>query len=227
MSVVIPCYNEFLNLDQIIYSCNKIKNKNKKYNFEFILVNNGSTDNTGSYLKKIKNKNFKVVSINKNIGYGHGILEGLKQSSHEILAWTHADLQTEISDICEGLKYLHKDFILIKGKRINRRGVSKILSLGMSIYTFLKLGVWLNEINAQPKIFRKKFFKKIQKDAPRDFSLDLFICLKAKKHGMIKEFPVYFNERKHGEAKGGGGSLSQKVKIISRTINYINKIKYD
>ena len=95
----------------------------------------------------------------------------------------------------------------------------------MSVYAYFKLGVWVGEINAQPKIFNKQFFLKIAGEAPNDFSLDFFFCLKAKKTGRIVEFPVYFRNRQHEAPKGGGGSLLQKIKIIKRTFGYINRTK--
>lgn len=225
VSIVIPCYNEFLNLEHIVRRCEEIRNENKQFNFEFVLVNNGSTDDTSLYFNKLKRKNFKVVTIKKNIGYGNGIIQGLNHSSYDILAWTHADLQTDISDIVEGIKFLKRPITLVKGKRVSRKLIPKSLSLGMSLYVYFKLGLWVNEINAQPKIFTKKFFLSIKHNVPNDFSLDLFFCIHAKKKGKIKEYPVYFNKRLYESAKGGGGTFSQKVKIIKRTIEYVNKLK--
>ena len=95
----------------------------------------------------------------------------------------------------------------------------------MSIYTYLVLGIWVNEINAQPKIFKKTFFEDVVDNAPLDFSLDLYFCINALKKGNVIEFSVYFKKRIFGEAKGGGGSISQRFKIIKRTIRFINEYK--
>ena len=223
VSIVIPCFNEFLNLKHLVEKCKKIIEDNLSYNFEFILVDNGSTDNSSCFLKKLKHSNIRVVSVEKNLGYGNGIIQGLKKCSSQIIAWTHADLQTDLTDIIKGLEYINKGYTLIKGKRASRKLLPKLLSLGMTTYAYFKLGVWINEINAQPKIFKKKFLKEIINKAPLDFSLDLYFCIQAKKRGAIKEFNVYFQKRKYEEPKGGGGSIFQKFKIIRRTISYINK----
>ena len=99
------------------------------------------------------------------------------------LPGTHADLQTELSDIINGLKHVNNKNILVKGRRVSRKIFPKILSLGMTLYAYFKLGFWINEINAQPKIFKKDFFIEIIDKAPKDFSLDLFFCLEAIKRG--------------------------------------------
>ena len=226
ISIVIPCYNEFLNLETLIQDCEDIIEKNKNYNFEFIFVDNGSTDESKLFFKNLNKNNIRVVTLKENIGYGNGIIQGLLKASHKILAWTHADLQTDLSDVVRGLGLLNQKGVLIKGKRVSRKFFPKILSLGMSAYAYFKLGIWVSEINAQPKIFNKQFFLKIAGEAPNDFSLDFFFCLKAKKTGKILEFPVYFKDRQHGIPKGGGGSLLQKIKIIKRTVSYINRAKF-
>ena len=80
------------------------------------------------------------------------------------------------------------------------------------------------DINAQPKLFHKSFIKDF-KNPPLDFSLDLFLIYFFKKKQIsIKTFPVIFNKRQYGEAKGGG-SFKGKIKLILRTLKYINLLK--
>ena len=99
LSIILICYNEALSLKKIVdKSLNIIAN-----DVEIIFVDNGSTDNTYEILSQMRlPKNFKIVRVIKNIGYGNGILKGLAHSSGEIIAWTHADLQTDISDVIFG-----------------------------------------------------------------------------------------------------------------------------
>ena len=107
-SIVIPFYNEEKNIYYVIKSLKKISNKIK--DIEFILVNNGSTDNSQNIfynvLKKENKKKFKYFKIKKNIGYGHGIKYGLDKASGNYLAWTHADMQTNPTDILKAIKII-------------------------------------------------------------------------------------------------------------------------
>ena len=227
ISIVIPCYNESDNLSILIENCRKIL-KTNKIKIEFVIVNNGSNDNTKKVLKNFNlNKNFKILHLEENFGYGNGIIEGLQYSSCKYLAWTHADLQTDISDVIRGIKHYSKDSVLVKGNRVKRGFVSKLLSLGMSFYCYVILGLWIDEINAQPKIFSKNFFQKLVSKAPKDFSIDLYLCISALKHNKIQEFSVFFKKRKYGISKGGEGSFVQKIKIIIRTIKFVNKYKIE
>ena len=227
LSVVVPCYNEEENIPLIISKFNKVLEESDE-KIEVILVNNGSIDDSKRRFKKnISNTNqeIKVLNIKKNIGYGHGILSGLKTAKGDILAWTHADLQTDPSDIISALDEYkkHKDpLMVIKGKRKNRNIIDSFFSWGMQIYSSIKLKKKLNDINAQPKLFSRKFYEAHFINAPSDFSLDLFLLYKAEK---IKTINVFFHKRKFGKSKGGG-SIRGKLKLIKRTVKYVNKIKY-
>ena len=81
-SLGIPFYNEEKNILPVLSRLKKIL---KYYNeIEFIIVNNGSNDNSSKIFKKIfskyKSKKLIYLHIKKNIGYGHGIKMGLKKS---------------------------------------------------------------------------------------------------------------------------------------------------
>ena len=64
--------------------------------------------------------NFHLVSISENQGYGYGILSGLRKANSDILAWTHADLQTDPNDLLAGFELFianNNKNIFVKGKR--------------------------------------------------------------------------------------------------------------
>lgn len=225
LSIIIPCYNESLSINNLVENCLSILEDG----IEIILVDNGSTDGTFDILQK-KNlpKQIIPIRIEKNIGYGNGILKGLECAQGEILSWTHADLQTDLRDVRDGyilykVKLISKECI-VKGVRKNRNLIDSFFTFCMSLYTLFFLRVWLYDINAQPKIFHRELFKDFE-NAPLDFSLDLFALLTFKRLKIpTQTVKVYFNKRKFGEAKGGG-TLKGKIKLIKRTLKYINQLK--
>lgn len=228
LSVIVPCYNEAENIPTLLQNFHEsLKNHPE---IELILVDNGSQDRTGAVIDlEITNSRYafvRKVTVEKNLGYGHGILQGLAEARGGILAWTHADLQTDPGDILTALEIYRKKTAtnkncLVKAHRKNRKLGEKIFSLGMQILASLVLGVSLTEINAQPKLFPRSLFEKM-KNPPEDFSLDLYLLYLAKKeHYSIHSFPVYFNPRVHGQAKGGGGTWQNRLKLIRRTVAFI------
>mgnify|MGYP001330672732 CR=1 FL=1 len=224
LSIIIPCFNEGLSIEKLVNSC--IENLNDE--IEILLVDNGSMDNTYNNLIKLNlPENIIPLRVEKNIGYGNGILFGLKQAKGEILSWTHADLQTDLSDVLKGYNIYKNELInrtcIVKGERKNRNIFDSFFTFSMGIYSSILLNTWLFDINAQPKIFHSSFLKKFKKP-PLDFSLDLFILYYFKSKKLkVKSFPVLFKKREFGEAKGGG-TFKGKMKLIKRTLIYIHKL---
>ena len=227
LSIVIPCYNEAGNIPALVKKLESIKS----HNIEVILVDNGSTDNTGDVLsKEINNKShyFKCVHIAQNIGYGHGIITGICAAQGKVISWTHADLQTDPVDVVNAYSFYseNQDYknCILKGKRVGRNLFDAFFTFGMSVASSFLMGVKLSDINAQPKMFHRSFLEKIS-DAPDDFSLDLYLLYQARVNGYkVLEYPVHFGKRMHGVAKGGG-TLKGKWKLIKRTWAYMNKLK--
>ena len=229
LSVVIPCYNEAGNIPLIIERFVKIIQD--KENIEVILVNNGSTDDTREVLEKeLSNASlscFKVVCIKTNLGYGHGILSGLACAQGDVMAWTHADMQTDPADVLSAYrKYveLSDSKIFVKGRRQNRALIPAMFTLGMQWLASLVLNTQMEDIGAQPKLFSREFYQTYLQSGPADFSLDLYAQYWASKKGKIIEIPVFFKNRIHGEAKGGG-SLASRIKVSHRTASYIFEMK--
>jgi glycosyltransferase involved in cell wall biosynthesis len=228
LSIVVPCYNEAQNIPFIIEAFSKIVKNNT--GVEVLLVNNGSTDNSAIIFKneltKLELSNIKLITIAQNQGYGYGILEGLQNATAPVLSWTHADLQTDPFDVIKAYelyKELGNEMVLVKGKRRKRNFIDAFFTQCMQVYCNFKLSTALHDVNAQPKLFSRKFYDNIKLEAPQDFSLDLFFLYKAQHIGIIKTIDVFFKNRLYGEAKGGG-TMKGKIKLIKRTLSYINEL---
>ena len=230
LSVILPCYNESSNIVGIISSIKSaLQGRN---DVEIILVDNGSTDSTPQVMEQAlqgeHNKQFKTLRIEKNIGYGHGIMEGVRIASGEVIAWTHADLQTDPADVLEAYKIFvdHPEYpnCILKGRRVGRNPLDTLFTGGMSILSTLLLREHFSDVNAQPKMFHRNFLEKLT-ESPKDFSLDLYLLYQAQVHKyQILEHHVNFGKRLFGESKGGG-TLKGKLRLIQRTWKYMIKLK--
>jgi glycosyltransferase involved in cell wall biosynthesis len=231
LSIVIPCYNESGNIPFIFKELDKIVAVHPYC--EMVLVNNGSKDDSSKVFESQMqqtpySRNYKIVQVVDNKGYGFGILSGLAAATANVLAWTHADMQTDPADIITAFneynKY-HNDQIMVKGNRQQRAFGPAFFTWGMGAIASVALKQSLTDIGAQPKLFSRVFYEKyLKKDAPNDFSLDLYAQYWAKRDGQIKEIPVVFKNRLHGEAKGGG-SLKTRIKVSQRVFNFIFEMR--
>lgn len=95
ISLVIPCYNEQDTLPFLEKEIEKVIDKFDKVDFEVILIDNCSEDNTLKLMKDLHKKNtmYKYISFSRNFGKDASILAGLKASSGDYVAVMDADLQ--------------------------------------------------------------------------------------------------------------------------------------
>ncbi len=219
-SIVIPCYNEAEGLEKLVQACQPLLSSGE---FEVILVDNGSTDESADVLAKLvdRTSELKTVHVPINEGYGNGILAGLRASKGEIIGWTHADLQTDPRDVLSAVRLFdeHPERTFVKGKRYGRPVGDRVFTAGMSIFETILLGRRMSDINAQPTLFHRSFFDGWE-NPPKDFSLDLYAYFLAKKMGLhIKRFPVHFGPREFGTSSWNV-SWTAKKKFIRRTVEF-------
>lgn len=225
LSLVIPCYNESKNIELLLNRCRSLGSRK---DWEIILVNNGSTDNTLEILERLlpQHPGCRVVNVKTNKGYGYGILAGLRAAKGEILAWTHADMQTDPQDVVLGLDLFEESGseVLVKGRRYGRPIADTFFTIGMSGFETFLLRKPMWDINAQPTMFSRTFFE-TWRVPPNDFALDLYAYYEAKSQSIkVRRFPVEFGERAYGQSHWNVDWKS-KWKFIQRTVSYSLKLR--
>jgi glycosyltransferase involved in cell wall biosynthesis len=212
-SLIIPCYNESKNIPNLF---KEIEVLQKNHNFEVIIVNNGSRDNSKTIIQKQshKIKNLKLVNIKNNLGFGYGIKMGILKSSSKNICYTHGDMQIKISACLEAYE-IYSSFgekIYVKSKRISRPIFDTMFTFFMSVYYSILFQEKLTDIHSQPNFFKKPK-KKIITNAPNDMLIDLyFYILFIKKKINIERFDVIFKKRKFGV--GSNETLKKKINYI-------------
>jgi hypothetical protein len=138
-------------------------------------------------------------------------------------------MQTDPVDVLKALEIIEKQDnpknSYLKGDRKGRPLFDQFFTMSMSAFETIYLGIKLWDINAQPNIFHKSFFKNIKDNCPKDFSLDLYFLYMAKKKGLdVIRFNVTFPKRIHGESSWNNG-LASKWKFIKRTFAFSFQLK--
>lgn len=131
ISIVIPAYNEEAVIAELIRRLSKTVDSLGSYNFEFIIVENGSTDNTlGELLKaRQKDKRVKILHLVKNATCDEGIVAGLTYATGDAAIVMMADLQDTPELIPQFIQKWEEGFHIVYGivkKRINLRITRKI-----------------------------------------------------------------------------------------------------
>lgn len=223
LSIIVPCHNEEKNLPLI---AEQFLTLHAKQPFELIFVNNASNDGSAVVFQDLQNNpqySFLRVVEEKTPGYGLAIMTGLKAAKGNILAWTHADLQTDPEDVFRAYSKYRKStgHNIVKGYRRKRESfIDVIFTMSMTIISIVFLKMNLKDINAQPKLFSRDLYN-LMKSPPNDFSLDLYLLYIAKEKGYnILTIPVFFKQRKNGKSKSAP-NLRGKIKTSFKVLRYI------
>ena len=95
----------------------------------------------------------------------------------------------------------------------------------MSVFESILFQKIFYEINAQPNLFPRSFYT-TWIAPPKDFSLDLYVYVQAKKQKLkIKRFNVFFDKRQFGESKWNT-DLKSKLNFILRTLKFSFKLRF-
>lgn len=225
-SMIIPCYNERENMDNLLHAVIPLQ---KKYDLEWILVENGSVDQSRDYFKHVQGKypGVRVVYVDVNRGYGYGLQQGIKAAQGEYIGWIHADLQIRPTELIPFFTYILKNAqdtkIFLKGRRTNRSCLDRFFTFGQSVFNTILFRAVLFDVGAIPVLFHRSLldFTDIRK-MPDDFSVELYMYLLAyRQHFKILRRKVRLDNRKKGKSSWNHGirsKLRQSEKIWKDSI---------
>ena len=137
ISVVVPCYNEENTIPLFYSEIDKISKKMKKLNFEFLFINDGSSDKTLDVCKELakKDKRVKYISFSRNFGKEAAMYAGLKKNSGDLVALMDADLQDPPKLLIEMYKNIIKNnYDIVIARRKNRKGEPVIRSFFSEVF---------------------------------------------------------------------------------------------
>lgn len=131
ISIVVPCYNEEEALPIFYEEFKRVALLMEKQDFELLLVDDGSKDNTISIMKDLalRDDRIKYISFSRNFGKEAAIYAGIKNSKGDYVALMDADLQDPPSLLPEMYKAIVEEgFESVATRRVTRKGEPKIRS---------------------------------------------------------------------------------------------------
>ena len=123
ISIIIPVYNEKEVLPIFLNRLIPILEKSDNYKFEIIFVNDGSSDETLTYLTNLKHQynNLIVVDLSRNFGKEAALTAGIDISTGDAVIPIDSDLQDPPELITQMIHKWEKGFDVIEAKRIERK----------------------------------------------------------------------------------------------------------
>ena len=120
ISLVSSCYNEEENIDPLYERVTKaIEPYNNRYEFEYILLDNGSTDKTAQKLRELaqKDKRIKVILNTRNFGHIRSPYYGMIQADGDAVIYLASDLQDPPELIKEFIEKWEQGYMIVLGKK--------------------------------------------------------------------------------------------------------------
>lgn len=218
ISVIFPAYNEQENIEICIIVANAIL-KGLVRDFEIIVVDDGSTDNTKKICLDLEKRieNFRFMSKDRNYGYGCALRDGFKVARYDLLFFSDSDRQFDIVNLQDLLKYINEYDIVIGFRKKRQDSLKrKFLSKGYNLLVGFLFGLDIKDIDCAFKLFRKSVFNEIEINSER-FFFNTEILAKALARGFsIKEVGVSHFPRYDGESKVGFCDIPRTLREIIR-----------
>lgn len=223
--IVVPAYNESKSLRALIerYATAARAARLLPEEFQLVVVDNGSTDDSAAVLTELENSDlgpwFRKVVVAKNVGYGHGIFTGLSSTTAPVVGYSHADEQCAPEDTFRARETLLKSGparVIVKGVRSGRNPKDVFVSRVFELLARIILGLKADEVNAQPKVFRRDLLAALVAP-PANFAFDLYVLYHAQKRGYaVDPIPVSFPGRRHGASKWAATFFSRYRTILGQ-----------
>ncbi|MDD3679545.1 MAG: glycosyltransferase family 2 protein [Candidatus Shapirobacteria bacterium] len=204
LSVFFPFYNEEANIKAQTEDALEVVPRFAR-KFEIILVNDGSSDQTGPIAKKLAGSNSKIKLVNhkKNRGYGGAIKSGFRAARYNWVFFADGDRQFDLKEINKLLSHTDKADLIIGYRK--RRADTPIRLLNAKLFNFLirvLFGLRVADIDCAFKLINKEVIDKlVLKSNGALISSELLI--KAQKAGFkIHQVPVSHYPREGGSPTG-------------------------
>lgn len=164
ISVFFPCYNEQENVGRTVQRALAVLEQ-LGADFEIIIVDDGSRDETGRIADGIADRDarVKVVHHPRNLGYGAALQSGFKAATKELVFYTDGDGQFDISEM-PPLLALMEDYDIVSGYRLNRRDsvVRRINGWCWTKLVCLLFGLNIRDIDCAFKLYKREIFDHIK-----------------------------------------------------------------
>lgn len=227
ISIIIPAYNEENAIADTVNEIVNICNQSKLHDYEIIVVNDGSTDQTAL---KLAHMNVKIINHPHNIGYGRSLKDGVKAAQHDTIVITDADRTYPFDQVPNLLEEYQKGFDMVVGARTGKHYHGSIIKSPLRrILRFIvefSAERKIPDINSGLRVFSKRKVMPMLSRLCNTFSFTTSMTLGFIMSGFfVKYIEIPYHER-NGKTKVKLFKDSLRtLQYILQAINYYNPIK--
>lgn len=221
ISVFFPCYNEQDNVARTVEQAVSVLDK-LGADFEVIIVDDGSKDNTGQIADKMaeRDSRVKVVHHSTNLGYGAALRSGFGAATKELVFYTDGDGQFDISEM-PPLLALMTNYDIVSCYRINRRDnlIRRFNGWCWSKVTSVLFGMKIRDIDCAFKLYKRHIFDNIELVTTGAMTDAEILARAIRKGYTITQKGVHHYPRTAGAQTGGN------LRVILRAFKELIKLR--
>lgn len=211
LMIVIPAYNEEMNIESVVKQWHPIVERIGKESRLFV-INDGSTDGTQEKLAGLQKIYPHLYAVNKaNQGHGATILYGYRCAIAEgadYIFQTDSDGQTLPEEFWQLWEKRRECGLLIGSRKDRQDGWQRVLvTRVLRLVLRLTFGCWVEDANTPFRLMKSEQLEEVMKEIPENYSLSnvLMTVLYTKKNLGVQYFPITFRPR-----QGGKNSINMK-----------------
>lgn len=204
LSLFFPSLNDAQILPELIKKADSVAKK-CAHEYEIIVINDGSTDNTRSTLSELGKiyPNLIAVHHKHNEGYGSALIEGFDRAKYEWVFYTDGDGQYDPEKLIKLVEVIDERTDVVNGYKLNREDDVLRRSMGWIYNKLLQLIYHppISDIDCDFRLIKKSLLDKFKL-----FSNSGLICLELvmklkKERAVFKEVGVSHFKRKYGKSQ--------------------------
>ncbi len=166
LSVFFPAYNDAPSLPGLLASTFEVLNKHVD-DFEVIVVNDGSHDNTSAVLhalREVHGSRLRIVEHARNRGYGGALNSGFASATKDFVFYTDGDGQYDVRELPRLLMLCRPDIGLVNGIKLKRHDPRHRIWIGKVYNNFARLvfGISLSDIDCDFRVIRRSVLERIR-----------------------------------------------------------------
>ncbi|MBP6618888.1 MAG: glycosyltransferase family 2 protein [Leadbetterella sp.] len=211
LSIVIPAYNEAESIGETIEELVSVLS-DKKIDYEILVVNDNSKDNTLEVLEALKFKydSLSFVTNTGQNGFGYAVRYGLERFTGDCVAVMMADLSDSPHDLVKFYETMQEgnfdcvfgSRFMKGGKTIDYPGIKKIINRVANAIIRLVMNIKYNDTTNAFKLYKRHTIEGVKPFLSPHFNLTIELPLKAIIRGFsFAVVPNSWTNRKYGESK--------------------------